>query len=154
MKAATKIASWNPSTNAWAAIKSGAIPSAASRAAYQTWRLEKMALDHYLENLNRQETTPELEGIVAMHIGEPAHRISSLEDILAKAEDLASLRTLIYYENLWFLDDPTPSARVNAYDWLASRDRAPEGYDPLAPFEERRAALIKALAGLEMGEVP
>ena len=116
------------------------------------WMLESMALKHYLDALNRLETTPELEGIVAMHIGEPSRRIASLEEILARARDMKTFGTLVYYENLRFLDDPSPSARVNAYDWLVARDRAPEGYDPLGPFDERRAALVKALAELDEGE--
>jgi hypothetical protein len=32
---------------------------------------------------------------------------------------------------------------VRAYDWLAARGLAPEGYDPLASSDQRRAALAR-----------
>ncbi len=122
------------------------------------WLLEKKALEHYLDALKRWETTLGMEGIVSMHIGEPSRRISSLEEILDHADDLKKFGTLLYYENLRFLDYPLPAARVIAYDWLAARNLAPAGYDPLAPYEERHAALVKALASLETelktGETP
>ena len=44
-----------------------------------------------------------------------------------------------------YLEDSSPSARVRAYDWLAARGRAPQGYEPLGPARERRRALDAAL---------
>jgi hypothetical protein len=49
-------------------------------------------------------------------------------------------------ENLSYLEDASPSARVRAYDWLRTRGRAPAGYDPLGTIKERRNALDAALA--------
>jgi hypothetical protein len=41
---------------------------------------------------------------------------------------------------------------VRAYDWLAARGAAPEGFDPLAPLPERRAALDRSRNEPESGQ--
>ena len=47
-------------------------------------------------------------------------------------------------ENFIYLEDISPASRSRAFDWLAARDLAPSGYDPLAPIETRREALERA----------
>ncbi|MCS7034766.1 MAG: hypothetical protein NZ561_12355, partial [Phycisphaerae bacterium] len=48
-------------------------------------------------------------------------------------------------ENLIYLSDNSPAAQVRAYDWLRSRGRAPDSFDPLADPRSRRTALEQFL---------
>ena len=47
------------------------------------------------------------------------------------------------------LEDPSPAARVRAYDWLATQDVEIPGYDPLGLPAARRAALRAWAAAAE-----
>jgi len=48
-------------------------------------------------------------------------------------------------ENFIYLEDISPAARTRAFEWLAARDQAPQGYDPLASLKERRNVLNRIL---------
>src|SRR5205085_577045 len=67
-------------------------------------------------------------------------------ELLKAATGTKDLDNRIEAENRIALEDSAPAARVRAYDYLASRVKAPAGYDPLGAPRERRAALEKALA--------
>jgi len=47
-------------------------------------------------------------------------------------------------QNRALLEDRSPSTRVRAFEWLAKRTLAPEGYDPLADLKARKKALRAA----------
>ena len=66
-----------------------------------------------------------------------------LTDAVAESDGVRELRERLVRENRIFLEDAVPATRVRAYDWLAARGLAPEGFDPLASAEERRAALAR-----------
>jgi hypothetical protein len=84
--------------------------------------------------------------LLTLHAGEAGRRAASLEEVLGAARTLSGLRARLAAENAIYLEDNDPAARVRAYEWLAARNLAPAGYDPLAPVEARRAALEAAMS--------
>lgn len=89
----------------------------------------------------------ELQSVLTIHTGEVGRRAGSAEELLGGGvASRADLNNRLVAENLIALEDNSPAARVRAYDWLATRGRAPEGFDPLGPARARRDALEKAFA--------
>ncbi len=86
---------------------------------------------------------PELSGLLLRLAGEAGRYPDLLLDAQAESAGAGALRVRIERENLIFLEDSDPAARVRAYDWLAVRGLAPEGFDPLASANERRAVLAR-----------
>jgi hypothetical protein len=101
----------------------------------------RLLLDHALPD----DVPPAHEALLVLHAGEVGRSQALLSEILADEPALDALQARIVAENLAFLESNAPSSRVRACDWLAGRGRAPAGYDPLAPREERRAALATAV---------
>ena len=85
-----------------------------------------------------------LQGILLRHAGEPARYPRLVDTLLGVSVDAADLEARLVAENRAFLEDSRPAARVRAYDWLAARGLAPEGFDPLGTSKARRAALEPA----------
>ncbi|MCB9897682.1 MAG: hypothetical protein H6825_06745 [Planctomycetes bacterium] len=105
------------------------------------FRLERSALLRLADRAENGEMPPAQDALLTLGAGQLARDPAVLTELVAQAVDLADLRALLVDENLAFLEDAEPSARVRAYDWLDARDLAPAGYDPLGPRDERRAAL-------------
>jgi hypothetical protein len=109
------------------------------------WLLEKTTLE-LLGAQMAQGLDPELAAILARHAGEAGRGSASLSAIVRAAANLQDLQARIFAENFIYLEDSSPAARVRAFDWLAARGKAPEGYDPLGPPKARRDALEQARA--------
>jgi hypothetical protein len=113
------------------------------------WLLESTAwlwlAGHAGEGTGAEETDlpPELEALLLRKAGEAGRWPDLLADAVAESDGVDALRERLVRENRIFLEDAVPAARVRAYDWLDARGLAPEGYDPLADAEERRAALAR-----------
>ncbi len=90
---------------------------------------------------------PEMAAVLESFAGEAARQSSSLDELTGHMATRQEFQVHLTSENLVFLEDPSPGARVRAYDWLKRRAEAPAGYDPLAPVRERRMALDRALFG-------
>lgn len=105
------------------------------------WRLERTAWS-LLANRAQEEQLGE-EGLAALlrHAGALGRFPDVLLDALAASGDVPSFHARLVTEQRFFLDDPDPSARLRAHDWLTARDLAVPGFDPLGDREERRAAL-------------
>ncbi|MGE3165425.1 MAG: hypothetical protein AB7O52_11010 [Planctomycetota bacterium] len=88
----------------------------------------------------------EFESVLIRHAGQAARQPGSLREVVQNAATTEDLRNGLVAENLLFLEDNTPAARVRAHSWLAARGQALAGFDPLAPAAERRAAIQRALA--------
>jgi|GEM_PF-341203 len=108
------------------------------------WLLEQSSYRLLIEYARDEGMTPELEGALVRHTGELGRHTSDLEDAVNQSPSLAAFREWLLQENRLFLEDFSPAARIRAFDWLAARGGAPQGYDPLASLRERRAALEKA----------
>lgn len=107
------------------------------------WRLER---DVYalLATLDQDDGIPaEVEGVLLRQAGEVGRYPSSIEEAILVSPDLASFQRYIVEENRMFLEDPDPTSRVRAFDWLNIRGLAPEDYNPLGGVKERRAALAR-----------
>jgi hypothetical protein len=86
----------------------------------------------------------ELAAVLLSHTGQAGRNASSMAEILNGLSDREELQRRLVAENTQYLEDSSPAARIRAYDWLSARQKAPPGYDPLAPSRQRRDALEKA----------
>ncbi len=106
------------------------------------WRLERDAYA-LLATLDPDGGLPdELAGVLLKHAGEVGRYPSSIEEAILISSDLESFQRYLLEENRVFLEDPDPSSRVRAHDWLLLQGVVLPDYNPLAPAKERRAALM------------
>lgn len=87
---------------------------------------------------------PEMQSLLVLHTGEVGRRAGTIDEIVAGVGSREELNARIQAENLIYLADHSPAARVRAFDWLTARNAAPEDFDPLADTRARRAALERA----------
>src|SRR5688572_7206791 len=109
------------------------------------WMLDSACLEQLAAMRTAEQLPPELAGVLSVHAGEAGRRSSSLDE-LARAGSHDAFAARVVAENLSYLEDASPSARVRAYDWLRLRGRAPAGYEPLGPIKDRRKSLDAAVA--------
>jgi hypothetical protein len=110
------------------------------------WMLDRTCLEWAVRLAGENRLPPEMAGMLSTYAGEAGRRAASLEEMLRSgiiSHD--SLNARLISENLIYLDDSSPAARVRALEWLAARGRAPAGYDPLGPSRQRRDALERAM---------
>ncbi len=108
------------------------------------WALDKTT---YLLLYQMQKTKPlglRLSVALGLHLGEAAWHVSSLDEIARNLESRRAYRLRIIKENLMYLEDSSPGARLTAFNWLNRRHLAPAGYNPLAGNRARNSALNKA----------
>lgn len=87
---------------------------------------------------------PEMQSLLAQHTGEVGRHAGTIDEIVAGVGSREELNARIQAENLIYLADHSPAARVRAFDWLLARGAAPEDFDPLADARARRTALERA----------
>ncbi len=109
------------------------------------WRLQKTAYQLLVELMSADQTWPELEAIAIRYTGEVGRHPPVLKEMVSEAANIADLEQRLLQENFIYLEDISPAARTRAFEWLAAKGRAPEGYDPLASLKERRSVLNRAL---------
>lgn len=119
-----------------------ALPDPLDRAA-AAWPIERAAWQLLGRKAAAGTIAPELSGVLARQGGEAARFPGAIDDLVRGATDVAGLRKRLVDENRILLEDAAPSSRLRAYDWLAARGLAPEGFDPFGSLAERRAALKK-----------
>ena len=118
------------------------------------WLLDRRAF-LFLATLQIEDPplAPELAGILLRHAGEVGRYPALVREVVARSTDLESLESQLIEENLIFLEDSNPGARVRALDWLALRQLEPAGFDPFADKRARRKALSAARELREMAEL-
>jgi hypothetical protein len=109
------------------------------------WRLERTAYLLLVELISSDQMWPELEAIGIRHTGEVGRHPPVLKEMVSEATGIADMEERLLEENFIYLEDISPSARTRAFEWLATKGRAPEGYDPLASLNERRSILNRVL---------
>jgi hypothetical protein len=110
------------------------------------WLLDRVCLEWSARLAGENRLPPEMAGVLSTYAGEAGRRPASLEEMLRGGiSSREALDARLISENLIYLDDSSPAARVRALQWLESRGRAPAGYDPLAPSRQRRDALERAM---------
>ena len=110
------------------------------------WALERAAFT-WLTTAAQDEKHPlpkELSALLVAHAGELGRFPELCRSAVLECDGLAAFRDRLVQENRIFLEDADPSARLRAFEWLRDRGAAPEGFDPLGPLAERRAALERA----------
>lgn len=108
------------------------------------WLVEGAAWRELATTLGQGVLAPELQALLLREAGEVGRFSILLEQLVAGSSSTEDLHRRLVDENRLFLEDSSPSSRVRAYDWLAVRDLAPAGFDPLAERDARRAALEAA----------
>ncbi|HZL99720.1 MAG TPA: hypothetical protein VFD43_05650, partial [Planctomycetota bacterium] len=131
-------ASWREST--------GADVEQLARGDALAWSLER-ATALWLAGRADAGLPAELEAVLLRQTGVVARSPGLLRQFTEESGGLQSWCELLEQENRLALEDSLPGSRVRAFDWLAARGAAPEGYDPLAPRAERQAALLAAEEG-------
>ncbi len=109
------------------------------------WRLQKAAYLFLADLLSAEQMRPELEAIAMRHAGEVGRHPAVLKEMVADATSGADLEQRLLLENFIYLEDISPAARTRAFEWLATKGRAPKGYDPLASLKDRRSVLNQVL---------
>jgi hypothetical protein len=112
-----------------------------------SWAIDKATFVLLGERVADGTLPPELAAVVAAHAGEAGRHPSSFEEVGRAATGRRDFDARLLAENLIYLEDSSPSARVRALDWLRARGRAPAGFDPFDEPRDRRAALDRAAAG-------
>ena len=108
------------------------------------WLIERSTILFLAGRSVEGDLDPEVAATLLRHTGEAGRYASALEQAVVATPNHAAFVQALVLENRIFLEDTNPSARVRAFDWLAGRNLAPADYDPLAPRDERRAALAAA----------
>ena len=108
------------------------------------WRLERACYRELAVRFGSDSLVPELVSVLFRHAGELGRYPGLLDDVLVDSGSSGELGDRLRRENLLFLDDRNPAARVRAFDWLEVLGAAPSNYDPLADRADRRAALAEA----------
>lgn len=109
------------------------------------WRLQKTAYLLLVELMSAEQMRPELEAITMRYTGEVGRHPAVLKEMVADATSGEDLEQRLFLENFIYLEDISPAARTRAFEWLATKGRAPKGYDPLASLKERRSILNQVL---------
>lgn len=116
------------------------------------WILERSSF-LLLARLREQETLPpSLDALLVDHAGEAGRSETLIEDVIGRSQTLEQLHEEWGRENLIFLEDRSPAARLRAYDWLLRRGETLDGYEPLGSREDRREAVRRLLASEEEAE--
>lgn len=112
------------------------------------WALDAAALRSAAKLQSEGKLPAELLAVLIRHAGQAAQNAAGVAEMLAGSKDRRDFESRLVAENLVYLEDSSPAARVRAFDWLRSRGQAPPGFDPLAPPRERRAALERAFEAM------
>lgn len=118
------------------------------------WQMDSIALQICAERAEKGTLSREMMSVLVIHAGEAGRNVGSIGSLLKNVRTRSDLVTRLTVENMIYLEDSSPGARVRAYDWLAARGKAPPGYDPLGPFQQRREALERAAAPTTQGATP
>jgi len=128
-----------------------AAPLAARDREALAWALDLATLELIQRQLAEGTPPAELSAVFSYYAGEVARHGDSLGDVLQGVADRKDLSDRLVNENMIYLEDSSPAARVRAFDWLTSRKLAPADYDPMGPPKARREALDKAASAADGG---
>lgn len=109
------------------------------------WKLDRVAFEAMGKLFIEKKLSPELRAVLSKHAGEAGRNPASLEQLIGRTVSRKDLENRLIAENYIFLEDISPAARVRAYDWLNANGKAPPGYDPLGPVDQRRKTLQAAI---------
>jgi hypothetical protein len=105
------------------------------------WLLDCSTCQILAKSLSGNQLSPQLQTVLTDFAGEAGRNPSSMDQITRNLTSRADLDKRLLTENRIYLEDGSPAARVRAFDWLKSRGKAPNGFDPLGSPRARRDAL-------------
>jgi hypothetical protein len=110
------------------------------------WALDGATLK-FISQLQSSGTKapPELLAVLLRHTGQVGDNSGSVDDLIKVSGSKKDFDLRVTAENMVYLEDNSPAARVRAFDWLSARGAAPAGYDPLGSPRERHDALQRAI---------
>jgi hypothetical protein len=115
---------------------------------YLGWVVDRALLAGLAKLASGGEFPPAVAAMLSARFGEAGRDPGSLGELAAASGSRADFETRVRAENLILLDDASPAARVRAFEWLSSRNDAPQGYNPLGSSAGRRAAIDAHLQSL------
>jgi hypothetical protein len=118
------------------------------------WLMDYAAIKLCADGATAAPLPAEMMSVLTIHLGEAGRNTASLPDLIKDVTTREELLTRVIVENMISLEDSSPAARVRAFDYLAARNRAPQGYDPLGPLPQRRKALEQATTTQPTGVNP
>jgi hypothetical protein len=116
--------------------------------AYLGWVVDRALLAGLAKLAAGGEFPPAVSAMLSARFGEAGRDPGALGELAAASPSRADFETRVQAENLILLDDASPASRVRAFEWLSSRNEAPQGYNPLGSSAERRAAIDAHLQSL------
>lgn len=126
------------------ALPPGPLPEASG------WQLERAACAFLGHRLDSDDLAAGLLAVLLRHTGEVGRAPGMLAEVLSRCRSLDDLAAGLLAENLAFLGDSDPAARVRAFAWLTAHGQAPANFAPLDERGARRAALRAAEAQAEV----
>lgn len=114
--------------------------------------LERATLELLASRLEQEPLPLAVDSVLLRRVGGVGRFPDLLRDAAADCDSLAALDRTLMESNQRLLRDSNPAHRVRAFDWLRRRGAAPQGYDPLGPLAERRAALARMPTAPTTGE--
>jgi hypothetical protein len=126
-----------------AALESSLLPEAQAAVAPRSLGIvvDGALLQHLAARAQDAGLAPASRALLLAHAGETGRWPATVDEVTRAARGLEELAAMFEAENLLFLEDPDPSARARAHDWLRARGKAVPAYDPLADENSREAAL-------------
>jgi hypothetical protein len=119
-----------------------------------SWALDAATLQYLSQLQSGNKLPPELLAVLLRHTGQVGDNAGSVGEVVKASGGKQDFQARITAENLVYLEDNSPAARVRAFDWLSTRGAAPAGYDPLAPPRQRQDALEKAYEAVAAKTIP
>ncbi len=107
------------------------------------WMFDSSALGVAADLQSQDKLPPELLALLIRHTGQVGMNSGSVAELLGATKSRKEFDARVLAENLIYLEDSSPAARVRASDWLAAQGKSVAGYDPLAPPRQRQDALQK-----------
>lgn len=106
-----------------------------------TWLLESQCYQVLIDQAEADQLPVALEAVLALHTGQVGRDPTTLKELINTSTGLDDFQRRLVTENIIYLDDMSPAARMRAFEWLKTKEQAPADFDPLASLSERRAAL-------------
>lgn len=107
------------------------------------WTFDASALGVAADLQSKDKLPPELLALLIRHTGQVGMNSGSVAELLGSTKSRKEFDARVLAENLIYLEDSSPAARVRACDWLSAQGKSIAGYDPLAPARQRQNALQK-----------
>jgi hypothetical protein len=109
------------------------------------WAADRGVLQSLGKLLNENALPPAASAMCSARYGEVGRSLATLNELAAASTGRADFHARVEAEHVLLLDDASPAARVRALDWVNTHSTPVQGYDPMGPVRQRRAAVERYL---------